>query len=130
MSTILCLDPGKAHTGIAISREGILAEPFGTLHEKRLPSLTQKILALISEEKPELIIIGLPDYGPMVEYVENLKTFLETKINTPIILHTEILTSKDASHKMSAMNKGFRALKNDSHAFAAALILQDYLDSL
>lgn len=130
MQKIICLDPGKSHTGIAISSEGVLAQPFGTINEKRYPALTHKILNLILEEKPDSVVIGLPEFGPMVEFVNNLKVYLESKTNTPVILHSEMLSSKEASLKMSEMNKGFRALKNDSHAFAAALILQDYLDSL
>jgi RNase H-fold protein (predicted Holliday junction resolvase) len=58
MSTILCLDLGTAHTGIAISREGILAEPLATVFESNRNKLLGKLTPFIATHNPEKIVIG------------------------------------------------------------------------
>ena len=42
MSKFLCIDPGTAHTGLAISEEGVLAEPLDTVFERDIDKLVGK----------------------------------------------------------------------------------------
>jgi RNase H-fold protein (predicted Holliday junction resolvase) len=77
MSTTLCLDLGTAHTGLAISHEGILAQPLATIFESNKEKLVGKLLPFIVKNHPEKIVIGTPNHGPLVKEAIDLKTKLE-----------------------------------------------------
>lgn len=58
---IMSVDYGDARTGIAIcDRLETLAYPVTVIHESYEPRLIDKICSLVAENKPELIVIGLP----------------------------------------------------------------------
>ena len=117
----LSLDPGFSHTGIAISHEGQLAEPLSTIHEKDNEKLLQNIKELLKAQNPDIIVIGIPHHGPMVEISENLSKNISVFFSGEIILHPEDLSSSRAKKLKS---------KHSDHALAAAFLLQDYLDSI
>ncbi len=117
----LCLDPGLRHTGVAISTDGILAQPVTTVTTDSLSSLVSKLEPIIFQHKPELIIIGQPNSGEIVSFADNLQVELSRRHNMRIILYPEDLSSK-ISEKI---NKNLIS----KHHLAAAVILQDYLDS-
>lgn len=127
---ILCLDPGTAHTGLAISREGILAEPLGTIFEKNLDKLVGKLIPVIARENPDTIVIGRPDHGPMLLVTKDLKEKLASIFNGEILFHTEDLSTQKASSYHSAINASVSKRKQTEHQTASAFILQDYLDSI
>ncbi|HTK03446.1 MAG TPA: RuvX/YqgF family protein [Alphaproteobacteria bacterium] len=111
---ILGIDYGRAKVGLAIG-EGSLAEPWKVVK----PSEVKKIL---EEENFEKIIVGVSE-GEMAkeskEFAKKLgaETFDET------------LSSQDAQRLSieSGMNRKKR--KNMEDAFAASVMLQNYLDS-
>ena len=58
---ILSVDYGDARTGIAVcDKMQILASPVTVIHESYEPKVIAKIKEIISEKKPELIVVGLP----------------------------------------------------------------------
>jgi RNase H-fold protein (predicted Holliday junction resolvase) len=73
----LCLDLGTAHTGIAISEEGLLATPLTTIYEKKLDPLVGKLKPILEKNKPDVLVIGSPAHGPMVKYTQDLSDQLE-----------------------------------------------------
>lgn len=127
---ILCLDPGTRHTGIAISSDSLLAEPLQTIYEKNLDLLIHKISPLITKYKPQLVVIGQPDHGPLVGYAQDVKNKLSLIYSGEIVLFDENLSSKTARSKMREAGKKSHEIKQREHQTAAAIILQDYLDSL
>ena len=130
MPIILCLDPGTAHTGIAISHEGVLAEPLATVYESKINKLVEKLLPFITENHPELIVIGVPNHGPLVEYATELKSQIESKYSGEVVLFSEDLSSRSARSLLKETGKTLIRRKHDEHQTAAAIILEDYLDSL
>ena len=130
MPVILCLDPGTAHTGIAISHEGILAEPLDTIFERDLNILIGRLAPFIARLNPQTIVIGTPDYGPLVKTAQDLAETLPRIFSGQIILFNEDLSSKEARSKMKESGKRGHEIKTLEHQTAAALILQDYLDSV
>lgn len=130
MPIILCLDPGTAHTGIAISQEGILATPVGTIYEKDLSNLVGKLIPYIARFSPDKIIIGVPEYGPIVAFVRDLSEKIHDVYAGEIHLFQEDLSSGMARKTMKELKKTLVKRKREEHQTAAALILQDYLDSL
>ncbi len=130
MPTILCLDPGTAHTGIAISEEGILATPVATIYEKDLDQLVVKIKPYLLKHNPDYIIIGIPEYGPIVKLATDLSEKIYAVYPKEIIFFREDLSSHTARNVMKTQGKTLAKRKKEEHQTAAALILQDYLDSL
>ncbi|HCQ30756.1 TPA: Holliday junction resolvase RuvX [Candidatus Collierbacteria bacterium] len=130
MPTILCLDPGTAHTGIAISEEGILATPVATVYEKDLDQLITKIMPYLIKYNPDKIVIGVPEYGPIVKLATDLSEKIYAVFPKEIIIFREDLSSHTARNVMKAQGKTILRRKKEEHQTAAALILQDYLDSL
>ncbi|HEX9008166.1 MAG TPA: Holliday junction resolvase RuvX [Patescibacteria group bacterium] len=129
MPIILCIDPGTAHTGLAISEEGILAEPLDTIFERDIDKLVGKLTPFIARLNPEKVVIGQPDHGPLLLYARQLKDRIEKIYAGEVILFPEDLSSKIAQSKMKQSGKNSIQIKKGEHQTAAALILQEYLDS-
>ena len=81
-----------------------------------------------------VVVVGLPrrlngeptDATPLVEaVVERLRTLL----TIPVVLQDERLTSHEAEERLAQREKDWRKRKGLLDAMAAAVILQDYLDS-
>ncbi|KKT28659.1 MAG: hypothetical protein UW16_C0044G0003 [Microgenomates group bacterium GW2011_GWC1_44_10] len=130
LMSILCLDLGTAHTGIAISQEGILATPIATVYEKDVNQLVSKLLPYLSKHNPDKIIIGVPEYGPIVKFATDLSEKIYAIFPKEITFFREDLSSHTARNVMKAQGKTLVRRKKEEHQTAAALILQDYLDSL
>ena len=130
MATILCLDPGTVHTGIAISEEGILVTPLTTIFEKNLDKLIGLLTPIIARYHPETIVIGQPEYGPLLHTTKILGEKLKDIFSGEIVYFREDLSSYAARRVMKEQHKTLIKRKKEEHQTAAALILQDYLDSL
>lgn len=129
MKTILCLDLGTAHTGIAISHEGILAEPLATIFESKKDRLLGKLLPFIAKNDPETIVIGVPHHGPLVETASDLKKQLQKVFSGKIVLFSEDFSSRSARSLLKESGKTLVRRKKSEHQTAAAIILEDYLDN-
>lgn len=130
MSIILCLDLGTAHTGLAISREGILAEPLSTIFENKQDKLLGKLLPFIAKNNPDKVVIGTPKHGPLVAKADEFKKELSKVFVGEIILFPEDLSTRSAKTLMKNSGKSLARRQTEEHQTAAALILQEYLDSL
>lgn len=126
----LCLDLGTAHTGIAISEEGELAIPLTTIFERDLDLLVGRLIRILAQHNPDVLIIGSPAHGPLVKYSQDLSDKLEKVFNGQIIFYDEDLSSKKAKSTLNNSKKSVSQKKQVEHQTAAAHILQDYLDSL
>lgn len=123
---ILCLDPGLSHTGIAISTEGLLASPLSTIHQKDPQKMEAEIVSLIKKYQPTKIVIGIPESGEISLLAPKLQKTLQSYFpKTEFILYSEDLSSKMAESILSQ-----HKAKKDDHQIAAAVILQQYLDSI
>ena len=135
------LDIGDRRVGVAVSdATGTLARPLGVL---RLAGLDVDALDVVASEVARLaaeedgvgaIVIGLPrrlDGSPtdMTPRVEQFARKLETKIALPITFQDERLSSREAESRLALRDKDWRSRKARLDAAAAAIILQDYLDT-
>jgi putative holliday junction resolvase len=135
------LDIGERRVGVAVSdATGTLARPLGVL---RLAGLDVDALDVVASEVARLaaeedgvgaIVIGLPrrlDGSPtdMTPRVEQFARRLETKIALPITFQDERLSSREAESRLALRDKDWRSRKARLDAAAAAIILQDYLDT-
>ena len=135
------LDIGQRRIGVAISdASGTLARPIGTLvsHALNARSLEQ-VLAELSRlagehEAIDAIVVGLPrrldgTANDMTRPVQEFAAQLQQRVAMPVVLQDERLTSHEAESRLAVREKDWRARKKKLDAAAAAIILQDYLDS-
>ena len=99
----LGLDLGSRTLGIAISDlTGVIATSYKIIrHNEEYNKLVDEILKIVTEEKISAIVLGLPKnmdntIGYKGELSISFKKKLEKKIQIPIYLQDERLTTKEA----------------------------------
>jgi putative Holliday junction resolvase len=65
----------------------------------------------------------------MTPWVEQFARALGAKTSLPVALQDERLSSREAESRLAVQDKDWRSRKAKLDAAAAAIILQDYLDS-
>ncbi|TSC87606.1 MAG: putative holliday junction resolvase [Microgenomates group bacterium Gr01-1014_7] len=122
----LGVDFGLRRVGLAIS-EGSIASPFKTIEVKDFSDAVEKIFQLVEKMGFSKIVIGLPE-GKMGQTVRGFINALKKK-GLDIVGADETLSSKQAILDMIAQNAP-REKRKVTDAAAAAIILQNWLDSL
>lgn len=122
----LGIDFGLKRVGLSAS-EGTLASPFKTLEVKNFQDAVRQVDDLIKKEGFDKVVVGLPE-GKIGQIVLG---FIKALKNTgvEVVGADETLSSQKAVQQMieSGISKKER---HTADATAAAIILQDYLDSL
>ena len=141
MTRIVGLDVGERRIGVAISdATRTLARPVTAL---RTSGLDRDALDVAAAEVARLaaeddgvaaLVIGLPrrlDGSPndMTPRVQAFAGQLAARVALPLVLQDERLTSREAESRLARREQDWRARKLQIDAAAAAIILQDYLDS-
>lgn len=117
----LGIDYGEAKIGLAVS-DGEIAEPLGTIsHISQIGQICQR-------NEITKIVIGISE-NKMAEKTKKFGKELENLTGLPVVYQDETLTSQMAVKKMVESGKAKMRRRIDGHAVAAALILQDWLDS-
>jgi putative holliday junction resolvase len=136
----LGIDYGERRIGLALSdATGLLASPWKRLANDAnigaaAKRLAAEIRALQSEDGLDAIVIGLPrrlngEPTEQTARVRKLAELLAAEVTAPISLQDERLTSHEAETLLAARERDWRKRKDQLDAMAAALILQDFLDS-
>jgi putative Holliday junction resolvase len=138
---IVGLDVGERRIGVAVSDVSrTLARPLGVLRPAGLDldavQVSADEIARLAREEDGVvsIVVGLPrrlDGTPtdMTLRVERFARQLETRTALPVTLQDERLSSREAESRLALREKDWRVRKQRLDAAAAAVILQDYLDS-
>ena len=140
MGRIIGLDVGERRIGVAVSDpSGTLARPVTTLRTSGLDGdalqvSLNEITRLAADDPLEAIVVGLPrrlDGSPnaMTPRVERFAERLRDRAGVAVTLQDERLTSVEAESRLAVRKKDWRARTDQLDAAAAAIILQDYLDS-
>lgn len=116
---ILGVDWGEKRIGLALS-EGSFAEPYGVV------SSFEELSKVIRQEGVRQVVLGLPE-GKHENRVRNLSRKIEEELGTPVILRSEVLTSRQALQKLIEAGRSKKSRAN-LDAASAALLLQEYLD--
>ena len=122
MGRIVGLDVGERRIGVAVS------DPT-----RLLVSLAE-ITRLTAEDPLDAIVVGLPrrldgSANEMTPRVERFAQRLGERAGMAVILQDERLTSVEAESRLATREKNWRVRKEQLDAAAAAVILQDYLDT-
>ena len=135
MNRIIALDYGNRRIGIAISDPlRMIAQPLETLEHKNLISTVQRLTELIRQYSVEKIVLGFPvslrgNKTAFTRRVEQFGKKIEVKLGLPVIYWDERLTSVQAQRTLIAMNEKPSRKKGRIDKLAAALILQNYLET-
>jgi len=141
VARIVGLDVGERRIGVAISdTTGTLARPITTLRTTGLDgnaldvALAEVGRFAAEEDGVAAIVVGLPrrldgTASAMTRRLEIFADRLRARSARPVTLQDERLTSVDAESRLATRSKDWRDRKERLDAAAAAIILQDYLDS-
>jgi putative Holliday junction resolvase len=141
VARIVGLDVGERRIGVAISDpSGTLARPLTVLRtsgldrdavERAMAHLTQ---LATEEDGLAAVVVGIPRHldgrpSEMTPRVEAFAGRLHARVGLPVMFQDERLTSREAESRLALREKSWRVRKERLDAAAAAIILQDYLDS-
>ena len=133
---IMAIDLGEVRTGIALSDSlGIIARPYCVLSGYGRTRLKDAVLEIAEKENVSLIILGYPKRtdgkeSKMQAKADSFYSFLSKRTEIPIKLQNEAFTTVIASRKLHNLNIEAKYQKKIIDSSAAAVLLQDYLDSL
>lgn len=131
---ILAIDLGKVRTGIAVCDESeILSSPVTVIKEHNEVRLLEKIMRLITEYQPKLLVVGLPRNmdGSEGESAQRCRIFaekLQERTALPVEMQDERGTTVTAHGYLNTTDTRGKKRKNVVDAVAATIILQNYLD--
>ena len=121
----LALDYGAARTGVAVSdATGTLARPVGIVERAATDAGLDRVVALVAEHDPELVVVGLPltlrgERGAQARETEAFVEALRARLRVPVETEDERFTT------VLAQRTGGRAPVD---ALAAAHLLQGWLE--
>lgn len=137
---VLAFDLGVRRTGVAISdASGTLARPLEVVQGPSLKAQWTALLDVIAraqadDEPLAAVVVGVPrrldgsptDFTPAaLDFVARLSR----KIAVPVVGLDERLTSVEAEALLATRERDWRRRKAQIDAAAAAVLLQEYLDS-
>lgn len=138
---VLGIDYGARRIGLALSdATATLASPWRML--QRPPSEAETLRTMIEQitrlrnddDGLAAVVVGWPRRldGSATDQTPIVETFarsLQAQIDIPVVLQDERLSSTEAESRLARREKDWRKRKQQLDAAAAAVILQDYLDS-
>jgi len=135
-SRVMALDFGMKRIGIALSDSlKLFAYPHTTLPND--DKFYESLKSIINEKMISEIVLGIPteikaSKTSVVKDIEKFKIELEKKFSLKVILWDESYTSSIAQQKIleSVNKKQKRQNKGLLDMYSAAVILQEYLDSI
>ena len=107
--------------------ECIPAEPFG--------DFLKRLKEILAERETERIVVGMPrnmdgSIGPQAVLVQDFVAMLKKSVVMPVVMWDERLTSAAAENRLRDAGVTAREARKKVDASAAAILLQDYMDSL
>ena len=134
--SILAFDFGLARTGVAVGNKltGI-ATPLCVLHSINTKPDWDGISTLISEWRPEILVVGIPKYldgrsSDMTLRAEKFSRQLEGRYALPVETMGEQLSSLEAEQRLKQARQAGRkkkVAKGEIDQLAAAIILESWM---
>jgi putative Holliday junction resolvase len=125
VSDIISLDVGEKKTGLArASAIAKLPEPIGSISTDKV---IERLNRLVEDGEVEAVVVGLPrnlsgEDTDQTKWVRDWVAEAKNAIDAPFYFQDEALTSRQAeAHKLR--------VKFDEDSLAAAIVLQDFLDT-
>lgn len=131
----LGLDVGNRRVGIAFGDSDLrIATPVTVVTRTNIEHDAQTIARLVHDYDATKLIVGLPrnmdgTQGMQAEAVIEYARTLEALVQVPVIFWDERLTTLEATQRTQSAGARGKKSRQGLDAIAAAVILQDYLDS-
>lgn len=135
MIRIMGLDVGDRRIGVALSDPlGITAQRLVLLERRSHAGDVEAIGALATQHAVSVIVVGLPltlrgEVGPQAKKVEAFAEALRRKIQLPVELVDERLTTVQGERALLETGASRKQRKAAIDQVAAQLILQQFLDT-
>lgn len=130
MGTVLGIDFGMKKIGLAVGDDRTkLAEPLKVVKYCAEEELLKTIAGVVQLHNINKIVVGISEKLSAKE-ARKFGKKLKTEIKLDIVFQDETLTTKDAQQKSIEAGIGRKRRRQMEDAYAAALILQSYFDSL
>ena len=132
---LLAIDHGTKRMGIAGSDAlGMMAHPLECIPAKPFEDFLRRLKEILAEREMEQIVVGMPrnmdgSFGPQALLVQDFVAVLKKSVTVPVVTWDERLTSAAAEERLREAGVNARDAKKKVDASAAAIFLQDYLDS-
>lgn len=121
----LGIDFGLKRVGLAFS-EGELATPFKTIQVRNFKDALKQVIAVVEKESFDQIVVGLPEGKIGQTVLGFIKALRQSGLN--VVEADETLSTQKATAQM--IDLGIKKKnRQTSDAVAAAIILQNYLDT-
>lgn len=132
---IMGLDYGDRRIGVAVSDAfGWTAQGVEVIERRREGEEFDRLTELVKQHEVEEIVVGLPKnmngtIGPRGEICMVFAEDLRNRLNLPVHLWDERLTTVSAHRTLLEADLSRKKRKGVVDKMAASLILQNYLDS-
>ena len=129
----LGMDLGTKTLGLATSDKlGIISSPYKVIRYEDINNLVDEVVTLIGELKIDTLVLGYPknmnnSLGEAVERTMRFKELLESKVDMPINLVDERLSTVEAENYLINEDMRREDRKKIIDAVAASIILDTYL---
>tara|TARA_B100000315_G_C14485023_1_gene544768 strand:+ start:130 stop:543 length:414 start_codon:yes stop_codon:yes gene_type:complete len=135
LSRVLGLDYGERRIGLALSDPlRMIAKPLTVIDRKKSPDHISRILEIVYNNNITSIVVGLPltlkgNYSKQTKIVLAFIDQLKSDLQIPVMVIDERLSTVAAKKSLQAqgVKTGFEKGRVDETA--AAIFLQEYLDS-
>ncbi len=135
MTRILGIDFGEKRVGLALSDPlRIISQPFATLRPGADDHWWHQLEAVLAEQEIELAVVGYPltlrgTHSAQTRAVDDFIADLEQRLAIPVERYDERLTTVAAKKALQLQGIKTGHHKDLVDRTAAAMLLQDYLDS-
>jgi putative holliday junction resolvase len=133
--SVLALDIGKKRIGVAgCDGLGLIATGLTTIERRTLEQVVQDLRPIVQARQVHLLLAGMPytlngEIGPQARRTEKTARNIAAALNLPLEMVDERLTSYAAEELMKSQNISTQWNKALIDRKAAAIILQQWLDS-
>lgn len=132
---VLAVDPGERRVGFAVSDpERKFAFPLKRL-ERTTPARDEAFLkALVAEEEPVLLLVGLPlrgrgEEGESARRAREFGDWVADVTGLPIVYHNESYTTKNAERLLWNAGLSHAGRKARRDAIAAQVLLDTWIEA-
>jgi putative Holliday junction resolvase len=126
---IIGIDLGAKRIGIAISDSGVLATPHSVLRNEG--DVVAKLARLAGDLEADSFVVGIPSRTHATPAEQKFRDFaddLRQRTCKEVVLWNESLSTVQAAEHLRETRRNRRAAEKDIDMYAAAVILQSWLD--
>ncbi len=123
---ILGIDYGRSKIGLAIA-DGSLADPMSVVRYTDTKTLVDKLIKIIEENGIGKVVFGVSE-GEMAKESKNFSLNFGKIVKIPVETFDETLSTQDAQIRSREAGIGQKKRHQMEDAYAATIMLQNYLD--